>query len=269
MDGPDAVVLMPDLSVELLSWERPAHEQPVDPSTVDRVIDAIARLHAIAWWGFLADHATIPWTPVAERLLLLSRPAATRYADEGNPVGERFLAGWEAFERLATPEARRLVERLSGEVGPLEEALGGLPAIGLHGDLKLANVAVFPDDAVGFIDWQMVTFAPVAVELGWLLVSNSAVLPFEPDDVLRRYRESVAWHVGRMSAAVRLADADEVLGDWAAQVDLAWIVGLLLRGWRKGLDAEASATLASGVSAVDDLAFWCERAVDAAGRRLG
>ena len=48
----------------------------------------------------------------------------------------------------------------------------------------------------------------------------------------------------------------------------AWIVGLLLRGWRKGLDAEAGATLGSGVAAADDLAFWCERAVDAASRRL-
>ena len=56
--------------------------------------------------------------------------------------------------------------------------------------------------------------------------------------------------------------------DWAAQVDCAWIVGLLLRGWRKGLDAEAGARLASGVAAADDLAFWCERAVDAASRRL-
>ena len=59
-----------------------------------------------------------------------------------------------------------------------------------------------------------------------------------------------------------------MLGDWAAQVDLTWIVGLLLRGWRKGIDAEAGAVLASGVTAADDLAWWCDRAVEAAGRRL-
>ena len=34
-----------------------------------------------------------------------------------------------------------------------------------------------------------------------------------------------------------------------AGADLAILVGLLLRGWRKGLDAEAGVTLASGVSA--------------------
>ena len=46
------------------------------------------------------------------------------------------------------------------------------------------------------------------------------------------------------------------------------IVGLLLRGFRKGLDTEAGVTLASGVQRADDLAWWCERAV-AASARLG
>ena len=61
---------------------------------------------------------------------------------------------------------------------------------------------------------------------------------------------------------------DATIGDWDAQLDLTWIVGLLLRGWRKGLDAEAGAVLASGVPATDDLAWWSARAVDAADRRL-
>ena len=43
------------------------------------------------------------------------------------------------------------------------EALGRLPARGLHGDLKLANVALFEGATVGFIDWQMTLRAPVAV----------------------------------------------------------------------------------------------------------
>ena len=30
------------------------------------------------------------------------------------------------------------------------------------------------------------------------------------------------------------------IGDWDRQVDLTWIIGLLLRGWRKGLDAETA-----------------------------
>jgi hypothetical protein len=76
------------------------------------------------------------------------------------------------------------------------------------------------------------------------------------DQVLVRYRDAI----GRRS--------DGAIVDWQAQVDCAVLVGLLLRGWRKGGDADARPVLASGVSAADDLAWWCERAVEAAGRRL-
>ena len=95
--------------------------------------------------------------------------------------------------------------------------------------------------------------------MGWFLVSNSGSLPADPDRVLERYRSALALQGDRYP---------DVVGDWDAQRDLAWIVGLLLRGWRKGLDAAAGIVLPSGVSAADDLAWWSERGVEAAGRRL-
>ena len=133
----------------------------------------------------------------------------------------------------------------------------------------------------------MTMLAPVAVELGWLLVGNSGVLPDRPEVVLEDYRgprrrrrrgRGDRHAVRRASdvpagaldgvigdvATARARTPDSVVGDWEAQVDLAWIVGLLLRGWRKGLDAEAGATLGSGVAAADDLAWWCAQATEAA-----
>ncbi len=135
-------------------------------------------------WGW-------PWCPLRERLLLLTRPSAERYRAEGLAVGDRFLAGWDAFER-AGPDggASALIRGLSDDPSPLLAALGRLPATGIHGDLKLANVALLDDGRVALIDWQMMTLAPVAVELGWLLVSNSASLPIEPEAVLARYRDA-------------------------------------------------------------------------------
>jgi hypothetical protein len=268
-DRDDAAVLMPDLSVELLAWERPGDERPIDPVVVDRVIDAVSRLHATGWWVAQGDEPGPPWCPVRERLLLLARPTATGYAAAGVPVGERFLAGWDAFDRLASTSARELVDRLSTDPRPVLDALARLPAVGLHGDLKLANVAVFADGGIGFIDWQMTTIAPVAVELGWLLVSNSASLPFVPADVLRRYRGSLASHVGRAGGSTfRPRTIEDVMGDPDASDDLAIVIGLLLRGWRKGLDAAAGLTLASGRPAAEDLAWWGRSAVEAAERRL-
>ena len=115
----------------------------------------------------------------------------------------------------------------------------------------------------------MMTLAPVAVELGWLLVSNNSSLRRTPLDVMRAYHAAAVRAGGRVPADGSVVAArsrrrpwavsgdpaiglparglDATLGDWHAQVDLTWIVGLLLRGWRKGLDAEAGETLASGI----------------------
>ncbi len=268
-DGDRSAILMPNLATELLAWERPGHEQPLAASTVDLVIDAIARLHTLGWWIPLPDELELPWCPLRERVTLLTPRSAETYRAEGNPIGDIFLAGWDAFSRFAPPEAWSLIERLTADSEPLMTALARLPAIGIHGDLKLSNVAVYDDRSVGIIDWQMVMKAPVAVELGWLLVSNVAVLPYEPAQVVSAYRESLAWHVGRRSVDdFRARRVEDIIGDPAVTDDLAWIVGLLLRGWRKGLDADKGVTLASGVAATDDLMWWSRRAVEAAGRRL-
>ena len=151
---------------------------------------------------------------------------------------------------------------------PLVTALAALPVVGLHGDLKLANVALLPDDRVGLIDWQMTLRAPLAVEMGWFLVSNSGSLPVEPEAVMAAYRQALEWDSGRWGFGKESHDFSGLAGDWEAQLDLTWIVGLLLRGWRKGIDAEAGVVLASRVTATDDLAWWAGRAVEAANRRL-
>jgi hypothetical protein len=99
----------------------------------------------------------------------------------------------------------------------------------------------------------MTLIAPVAVELGWFLVCNVAGLPMRPEDALGRYRLAAA-----------LPD-DEA---WHETRDLAILVGIVLRGWRKGLDTDADAGYPSGVRAADDLAWWGSEAVAAADRRL-
>jgi phosphotransferase family enzyme len=275
-DGEGIAILMPDLAAELIAWERPNHAPGVSVAALERVLDAAARLHAMPWAEYrpTTPDWSWPWCPLRERLLLLTRPAAERYRAEGLAVGERFLSGWDAFDRTAPAAARALVEQLSIDPSPLIEALGRLPSTGLHGDLKLANVALFDDGRVAFIDWQMMALAPVTVELGWLLVANSSSLPIDPGAVLEGYRlaaeraaiDSMRLAGSRQTLPPRGLDA--TIGDWATQVDLTWIVGLLLRGWRKGLDAEAGETLGSGVSAAEDLAFWCDRAIEAVSRRL-
>jgi len=280
-DGDVAAILMPDLSAELLAWERPAHERAeIDIAVVDRVLNRLASLHASPWWVRLdpvaagaSEGAPFPWCPLPERLTLTARSTCGRHVARGIPAGVesagKLLAGWDAFDRHAPIAARDLIAALDADPGPLVDALERLPAVTLHGDLKLANVAIGPgEDELRFIDWQMTIRAPIAVELGWFFVANSASLPERPADLLARYRTSLDWFLSRTGYGAVPLDAAHVIGDWDAQVDLAWIVGLLLRGWRKGLDAEAGATLGSAVSGLDDLAEWCALAVEAANRIL-
>jgi Phosphotransferase enzyme family len=240
----ESAVLMPDLTGVLFDWNATlAVEQLVV------VLTALAELHAHPWVDAAALPAGAPWCPLPERIALICRSSLERPGPARDAVGERLLPGWDLFDRLATPAARDIVASLSADPGPLVRALEAQPATLIHGDLKLANVGIASDGSVEVVDWQMVTVAPVAIELGWFLVSNVNALPLPADAVLGRYR----------GAGGPLDDAG---------VDLAVLVGLLLRGWRKGLDAEAGVVLGSGVRAADDLAWWSAQAVEAAGRRL-
>ena len=245
-DGDLVAELMPDLTGTLLRWEHPTPD-----TEVERVVRALAALHAEPWHEQLP--AAFPWTDLRMRVALLTRSSAERYDAAGLPVGARFLAGWDAFDRLVRPPVRDLVNDLSADPGPLIAALERLPAAGLHGDLKLGNVGLGQDGTVWLIDWQMTLVAPVAVELGWFLVCNVAGLQMPPEAVLERYR-----------VAAGLADDDA----WRATWDLAILVGIVLRGWRKGLDTEAGVVHPTGKAAAYDLAWWGSQAVGAAGRRL-
>jgi hypothetical protein len=254
-DGSDVGILMPDLTDVLFDWDA-----PISIEMLDRVIAGLATLHAYPRPEALASAAAqAHWCPLPERVTLICRASLERVGPARDAVADRILPGWEAFDRLAPAGARDVIASLGADPAPLLRALAELPSTLIHGDLKLANVGLEPDGTIDLVDWQMVSVAPVAVELGWFLVSNVASLPLQPADVLARY------HAALLSRRERGA---EVAGDWGAQTDCAILVGLLLRGWRKGADAEAGVVHASGVAAAVDLAWWSERAIEAARRRL-
>ena len=249
-------ILMPDLSDVLFDWET-----PLTVPQLDRVLDALAALHAHTWYEELARGAD-QWTPWRERITLICRSSLERPGPARDAVADRLLPGWDAWDRLATPAARAVIASLGDDPSPLLDALAKEPSTLIHGDLKLANAGIAADGAIDVVDWQMVMVAPLAIELGWFLVSNVNALPLRPDAVLARYDAALAVAAERATED----DAGWVAGWYRDDERIAILVGLLLRGWRKGGDAAAGVTLASGVSAADDLAWWCERAVEAADR---
>ncbi len=268
-DGDGFGILMPDLTGVLFDWAT-----PISVEQLDRVLAGLAALHGYPWDdgdGGLGSNLGDPdwtrggpWCPIRERITLICRSSLERSGPQREAVASRLLPGWHSFDRLATPAARDLIAMLDDDPRPLVDALEGQPKTLIHGDLKLANVGIGADGVVETVDWQMVSIAPIAIELGWFLVANVASLPLEPEEVLRTY-------AGHLDASSPDPGDGRVRGrlefDRPA-FDAAVLVGLLLRGWRKGADTEAGITHGSGVSAADDLAWWCERAVAAANRIL-
>jgi hypothetical protein len=261
IDGDEFGILMPDLTGVLFDWDA-----PVSVEALDHVLAGLASLHAVPWMvsGELDGGM---WCPLRERVTLICRASLERPGPARDAVADRILPCWDAFDRQAGPAARDLINSLGERPQPLLDALSGLPSTLIHGDLKLANVGIEPDGTVDLVDWQMVTVAPVAVELGWFLVSNVASLPLAPDAILDRYETKVGYAITDNEDDHGWVGSNPT-ASWDQQVDAAVLIGLLLRGWRKGADAEAGISLASGVSAVDDLAWWCEQAVGAAERIL-
>ncbi|HUQ79327.1 MAG TPA: phosphotransferase [Patescibacteria group bacterium] len=235
-------ILMPDLSGTLFDWS-----VPVPVHSLELVLGGLAALHAAPRTA--SGYGEGRWCPLLERVTLICRPALERRGPARDAVAGRLLPGWDAWDRRATPAAREVIRAIAADPRPLLRALQALPATLIHGDLKLANAGIAADGAVELVDWQLVMVAPVAVELGWFLVSNVTALPLPPDEVLATY-----WRSRNRAGG--------------SENELAILVGLLLRGWRKGADAEAGVVHASGVTAADDLAWWCERAVEAADRLL-
>jgi aminoglycoside phosphotransferase (APT) family kinase protein len=215
---------MHDISAELLP------PGVITDDQLDVVVRGMAALHAAP------PPDDVPWCDVRARLLLLSSAGAEIAASYGAPVARDLIEGWRLFARHATPAAVRLVEALHADLAPLLSALAPLPTMFLHGDLKFDNVGIDDAGRLWLIDWAMTMHAPAAVELGWFLAINSRRLPCSPDDAMALY----ARHAGLAGNVRKMHDG------------LSVICGLVLRGWRKALDADASEPA--------ELRWWCERA---------
>jgi hypothetical protein len=259
VDGDEFGILMPDLTGVLFDWDA-----PISVGELDRVLSGLAEFHGYPWSvpGVLEPGLSCP---IPERLTLICRASLERPGPARDAVGDRILPGWDAFDRRVPSEVGQLIHSLGEDPSPLVAALATMPSTLIHGDLKLANAGIASDGSIDLVDWQMVSVAPVAVELGWFLVSNVASLPLPPDQILDRYASKLAYAIADGESDGRWIGGAGLHQDG---VDAAILVGLLLRGWRKGADAIAGLTLASGVSAADDLEWWCERAAEAAGRIL-
>ncbi|HET9983231.1 MAG TPA: aminoglycoside phosphotransferase family protein [Longimicrobiales bacterium] len=234
----EVALLMDDLGERLF----PDVRAPLDFAEEERLLDALARLHA-AFWGAPAPPA--PWlTPPATSLEMLA-PAVLRSPDFARlppALAERVRLGWSiALPRL--PAGVRALMTCPG--AELTRAWTDLPATVVHGDAKVANFALLADGRVTAFDWELIGWGPATMDLGWYLAVNASRLARPKALVSLRYRELLEGRLGvvipepvwqRMLAAATLTGARMLLwskgaalanGGPAAEAEWAWWVDAL------------------------------------------
>lgn len=224
-DGDAYALLMRDITPALLP-------EMIDGEATDAILRAMAALHGVP----ASALPPLPWCALDKRLALLTPQTARIASAYGAPVAADIMHGWSLFARHAPPAVDAALRALFEDRQPLLDALKPLPPMLLHGDLKFDNIGIDADGTVWLIDWAMTLVAPAAVDLGWFLAINSRRMTISLDETLARYA-----HFASLPA------------DLCERHDAATVLcGLLLRGWRKALDAEGGEP--------GELRWWCARA---------
>lgn len=225
-DGDIHSILMHDISEYLLSNVRLNERQ------LEAILLGMCRLHSLP----PPHDSDVPWCSIKNRLALF-KPDPEKLAKFR--IANDILRGWELFFDYSPGNVRELIRSLFDDIGPLERALRPLPSCLLHGDLKLDNIGICPDGALYLIDWSMPMIAPAAIELGWFMAMNSRTLPISLDETLAAY--------------TYCSNLEPELHE--RHQSLTILCGLMIRGWRKALDA--------GSGEPSELLWWCERASNA------
>jgi aminoglycoside phosphotransferase (APT) family kinase protein len=135
-------------------------------------------------------------------------PTEVGLADFGRPEGyverqvRRWAKQWEGNRTEALPEIDALLARLGRALPPAGDA-----AI-VHGDYRLGNMALDPDDpgrVRAIFDWEMATLGDPLADLGYTLIYW--VEPGEPDDVAS----------GGITARPGFPSRDELVARYAAR----------------------------------------------------
>lgn len=210
-------LLMDDLSNYLLPDER----EPISVLHEDLVIAALAEMHARFWES---DELTMDWLLAPADYLRVMGPGDHPSDEQAPPpesLRDMMRDGWEtALNELPSSISHQLVRPAS----ELAEPWDRLPVTLLHGDTKIANLAVFPDRRVAALDWGFAGRAPCTFELGWYLAVNATRLARGKDHL-------VSWYRHRLEIALGGRLYDHL---WNDMILAGVVCGAMMLLWTKG-----------------------------------
>lgn len=234
-------LLLRDLTPELL----PDARVPLSEAQEEDLLSALARLHARFWDTSVS---AIDWLVRPAQYCDILAPSVA--ADPASvavlspPLRDAVPRGWaSALSRLPAAAARHLT--CSG--AEWERVWADLPRTLLHGDVKVANFALFTDRRVAAFDWAMIGIGPCTTDLGWYLAVNASRLTGPKEHVLTRYRTLL----------------ENALGDplpnsvWHGLENVAIVCGARMLLWSKALALDLARP-----GAHEEWSWWVDRLAD-------
>ena len=227
IEGDSIALVMEDLTPHLF----PDLRQPIAEEQEERLLYALTAMHA-AFWSETGQHSAVLDRPFLARpehyIGLLDACCAVDAQTIGvlpQALRERVTRGWTAaLERLPAP-LFALMTTPAAEMAPFWEKL---PRTIVHGDVKIANLALLPDGGVSAFDWALVGAAPASIDIGWYLAVNASRLARSKQDMLSRYHRLLTAQLG----------APLLPALWATLVRSAIIFGARMLLWSKALAVE-------------------------------
>ncbi|TMI69734.1 MAG: hypothetical protein E6H09_18770 [Bacteroidetes bacterium] len=217
-------LLMDDLSEYLF----PDLREPIELATENIIIDTVASLHALFWDSPVIKKISWLNTPVGYLdLLTPGTHEQDEYCPSPDKIRTNISDGWKLALELVSPQVRKYLCRPVNEIFQRWE---NLPVTLLHGDLKIANMAIVPGDRLALFDWPLVGCAPCSIELGWYIAVNATRLAGTKEDFLTKYRNSLQ---SQLKQAI-----DEKT--WQQMIKLAVVSGSLMMLWSKALGRSRS-----------------------------
>jgi aminoglycoside phosphotransferase (APT) family kinase protein len=237
------------------------------PASVQRLLDALARLHARYWRDpRLADPA-LGLMPARAALLLTSPEGVARRIVSGDdtPYLRLAAAGWEAFFRLATVEDAATLRAALADPAPYVAAIEALPWTLVHGDVWGPNLGFLPATHVAprvgprvlLLDWALATAGPATYDPLWLCGTWHAL---DPVRVLAAYRARLTRHLAARGSVLAPAT-------WRALADAGYLRTALTCGEALARTAAEADSSTARRRAEARVRWWARRAA-AAARRL-
>jgi hypothetical protein len=242
-DGDGWAILMREIGPALiLNRGRITHDEHL------AILDGLAAMHAAYWDAPELADSTAGLCPPAIHYSIISPATARRNADAPGVMPLAAQQGWDNLATVLPADLYDVCLSLSNEPAPLVAALARYPMTLVHGDARIANIAI--EQGVNgprptLIDWAIAGVNAAPLDLIWYLGARTPWLPGDRDEAMAIYRDALKRHLGsRFDPSW-----------WQPLLDLSILGGLIRFGWYT-----ATAITRDEPHARADLDWWAERA---------